>query len=36
MLHLLEALPILGKYLVGPLLDVVHVTVDVAQFIVGI
>lgn len=36
MLHLLEAIPLLGHYVVGPALDVVHFTVDAAQFILGI
>lgn len=36
MLKLLGEIPILGTYLVGPLLDTVHFVVDSAQFLVGI
>lgn len=36
MLHLLEAIPLLGQFVVGPALHVVHFTVDTAQFILGI
>jgi len=36
MLHLLEVVPILGSFVVGPALDVVHFVVDTVQFIVGI
>jgi hypothetical protein len=36
MLHLLEAIPVLGPFVVGPALDLVHFTVDTVQFLVGI
>lgn len=36
MLHLLEVVPILGTFVVGPALDLVNFTVNTAQFILGI
>ena len=36
MLKLLGEIPILGTYLVAPLLDGIHLAVNTVQFIVGI
>lgn len=36
MLHLLEVLPVLGNYVIGPALTLVGFTVNTGQFILGI